>query len=138
MKTGVSSYSFQQLISSGKETQKSIIKIAKEMGFDGIEFTDLNTPEGMTEEQYAAEIREEAEKYSLPVISYTIGADMLKLDNGTNDTEVERVCRKLDIAKLLGAPTLRHDISWGILDGSPFTDFDSALPVMISGAEKIT
>ena len=62
MKTGVSSYSFQQLISSGKETQKSIIKIAKEMGFDGIEFTDLNTPEGMTEEQYAAEIREEAEK----------------------------------------------------------------------------
>ena len=138
MKTGVSSYSFQQLISSEKETQKSIIKIAKEMGFDGIEFTDLNTPEGMTEEQYAAEIREEAEKYSLPVISYTIGADMMKLDNGTNDAEVERVCRKLDVAKALGAPTFRHDISWGIPEGSPFRDFNSALPVMIAGAKKIT
>ncbi len=138
MKIGVSSYSFQQYISSGKETQKSIIKIAKEMGFDGIEFTDLNVPEGLTEEQYAREIREEAEKYSLPVISYTIGADMLKLDRGTNDAEVERVCRKLDVAKELGAPTLRHDISWGIPEGSPFDGFDSALPVMIAGAKRIT
>ena len=33
MKIGVSSYSFQQLISSGEETQLSIIKKAKEMGF---------------------------------------------------------------------------------------------------------
>lgn len=138
MKTGVSSYSFQQLISEGKETQKSIVKIAKEMGFDGIEFTDLNTPDSMSEEQYASEIREECEKYSLPVISYTIGADMLKFTGGTNDAEAERVCRKLDVAKVLGAPTLRHDISWGIPDGSPFADFDSALPAMISGAEKIT
>ena len=138
MKIGVSSYSFQQLISSGKEMQKSIIKTAKEMGFDGIEFTDLNTPEGITEEQYAAEIREEAEKYSLPVISYTIGADMLKLIDGKNDTEAERVCRKLDVAKVLGAPTLRHDISWGIPEGSGFDGFDSALPVMIAGAKKIT
>ena len=138
MKIGVSSYSFQQYISSGKETQKSIIKIAKEMGFDGIEYTDLNVPEGLTEEQYAREIREEAEKYSLPVISYTISADMLKLDGGTNDAEVERVCRKLDVAKELSAPTLRHDISWGIPEGSPFNGFDSALPVMIAGAKRIT
>ena len=41
MKIGVSSYSFQQLIDSGEETQLSIMKIAAEMGFDGIEFTDL-------------------------------------------------------------------------------------------------
>jgi sugar phosphate isomerase/epimerase len=78
MKIGVSSYSFQGLISEGKETQLSIIKTAKEMGFDGIEFTDLNAPEGMSEKDYAREIREECEKYSLPVISYTIGADMLR------------------------------------------------------------
>ena len=32
MKIGVSSYSFQQLISSGAETQLSIIKKAKDMG----------------------------------------------------------------------------------------------------------
>ncbi len=67
MKIGVSSYSFQQLISSGAHTQKSIIALAKEMGFDGIEFTDLNTPDGMTEKEYALEIREECEKHSLPV-----------------------------------------------------------------------
>ena len=37
MKIGVSSYSFQQLIDSGEETQLSIMKKAAEMGFDGIE-----------------------------------------------------------------------------------------------------
>lgn len=71
MKIGVSSYSFSQLINSGRETQLSIIKIAKEMGFDGIEFTDLNTPDGMTEAEYAQQIREESEKLGLPVIIYT-------------------------------------------------------------------
>ena len=35
MKIGVSSYSFQQLINSGEESQLSIMKKAKEMGFDG-------------------------------------------------------------------------------------------------------
>lgn len=138
MKIGVSSYSFQQLISSGRQDQKSIVRIAREMGFEGIEFTDLNTPEGLTEEQYAAEIREECERNSLPVISYTIGADMLRFCGGTNSAEIERVCKKLDVAKILGAPTLRHDIAWGIPEGCPFKDFDDALPVMVGGAKQIT
>ena len=41
MKTSVSSYSFQQLISKGEMTQFDAISVAKEMGFDGIEFTEL-------------------------------------------------------------------------------------------------
>ena len=138
MKIGVSSYSFQGLISEGKETQLSIIKTAKEMGFDGIEFTDLNTPGNMSEKEYAREIREECEKHSLPVISYTIGADMLRLEEGSNEKEVERVCRKLEIAKELGAPSLRHDIAWGIPDNLPFETFDDCLDIMADGARKIT
>lgn len=138
MKIGVSSYSFHSLISEGKETQLSIIKTAKEMGFDGIEFTDLNTPGDMSEKEYASKIREECEKYSLPVISYTIGADMLSLEEGSNEKEVERVCRKLEIAKELGAPSLRHDIAWGIPDNLPFETFDDCLEIMADGAGKIT
>lgn len=136
MKIGVSSYSFQQLISSGKETQKSIIKIASEMGFDGIEFIDLDVPEGMTEAEYAKEIRTECDKYNLPVISYTIGANLLKTD-GTD--EVERVCRKVDIAQILGAPTLRHDAAWAVPEeNKTCMGFENVLPQLIDGCRRIT
>ncbi len=138
MKIGVSSYSFSALMSGGKETQLSIIRIAKEMGFDGIEFTDLNPPEDMSEADYAREIRAECEKHSLPVISYTIGANMLNFEGGSNEKEIERVCRKVEIAKELGAPTLRHDIAWGIPDDLPFKTFDDCLETMAGGAKKIT
>lgn len=139
MKIGVSSYSFQQLISAEKENQLSIIKIAKNMGFDGIEFTDLSVPEGLTEEQYASEIKNECEKHSLPVISYTVSADLLKMKERRNDEEIERVCRKLDIAKLLGARTLRHDAAWGINENEKsFTGFENALPVLVDGCRRIT
>lgn len=139
MKIGVSSYSFQQLISAGKETQLSVIAIAKSMGFDGIEFTDLNVPEGMTEKQYAEQIREECDRNSIPVISYTIGANLLKLEEMRNDREVERVCGKLDVAAVLGAPTLRHDTAWGI-EGkeASFKGFDNVLPLIVEGCRKIT
>lgn len=139
MKIGVSSYSFSQLISSGAQSQKSVVKLAKDMGFDGIEFTDLKPEEGLTQSQYAEEIREECEKYGLPVISYTIGADLLKMNGSDNSEEIERVCSQLDIAKILGVPTMRHDAAWGIPDGMDKTSgFDGVLPVLIDGCKKIT
>ena len=137
MKIGVSSYSFQQLISSGCETQLSIMKKAKDMGFEGIEFIDLDPPQGVSEEEYASMIREESEKLSLPVISYTIGANMLK-DTGV-DAEVERVCRKVDIASILGARSLRHDAAWGIPeDQKSYVGFEQVLPVLVDGCKRVT
>lgn len=113
MKIGVSSYSFQQLIDSGEETQLSIMKKAAEMGFDGIEFTDLIPPADVSESSYAEMIRSESERLSLPVISYTISANLLS-DKGL-DAEVERVCRKVDVAAILGVKCMRHDAAWSIL-----------------------
>ena len=139
MKIGVSSYSFSQLISGGKETQLSIIKIAKEMGFDGIEFTDLIVPDGKTEAEYAAEIKAECDKYNLPIISYTISANLLTFENGSNEAEIERVCRKVDIAAILGAPTLRHDAAWGMPDElKSHQGFENVLPILVDGIKKIT
>lgn len=137
MKTGVSSYSFQQLISSGSESQLSIIKKAKDMGFDGIEFIDLDPPEGVSEEQYAQMIREESEKHSLPVTAYTISANMLK-DCGV-DAEVERICRKVDVAKILGAKNLRHDAAWGMPENmKSHAGFEQVLPLLVDGCKKVT
>lgn len=137
MKIGVSSYSFNQLLSSKAETQLSVMKLAKDMGFDGIEFTDLNAPEGMTEAQYAEAIKEESEKLGIPVISYTIGANLLG-ENGL-DAEVERVCKKVDIAKILGVKCMRHDAAWSIpAEIKKYTGFDQVLPTLVEGCKRIT
>ena len=137
MKIGVSSYSFQQLISKGSETQLSIMEKAKNMGFDGIEFTDLNPPEGVSEESYASMIREESERISLPVISYTIGANMLG-ESGL-DAEVERVCRKVDVASVLGVGCMRHDAAWGMpADIKNRAGFEQVLSTLIEGCKRVT
>ncbi len=137
MKIGVSSYSFQQLISSGEETQLSIIKKAKDMGFDGIEFIDLDPPEGISEKEYAAMIKEESEKFSLHVTAYTISANLLK-DTGV-DAEVERICRKVDVAEILGVKCMRHDAAWGMPEAiRTHAGFDQILPVLVDGCKMVT
>lgn len=137
MKIGVSSYSYQQLINAEKETQLSIMKLAKEAGFDGIEFIDLSAPEGMSEADFASLIREESEKLSLPVIAYTIGANLL--GERTLEEEVERVCRKVDIAHILGAKNLRHDAAWSVPDDiKTYAGFEQILPTLTDGCRKIT
>ena len=77
MKTCVSSYSFQPMLSSGELTQLQLIGKVKEMGFDGIEFIDLMPEDGMSVEEYAKRLRDESEKKNLPIVNYTIGAELL-------------------------------------------------------------
>ncbi len=137
MKIGVSSYSFQQLISSGKESQLSIMKKAKEMGFDGIEFIDLSPSDGMSEAEYAEKIREESEKLSLPVISYTISANLLN-ESGL-DAEVERICRKIDVAEILGVDCMRHDAAWNMPENiKKHAGFEQILPTLVDGCKRVT
>ena len=62
MKFSVSSYSYSKLTSSGEYTEKELISLAKEMGFDGIEFAEIHTPEGADKEEYAASLKAEAER----------------------------------------------------------------------------
>ena len=95
MKTCVSSYSFQPMLSSGEITQLQLIGKVKEMGFDGIEFIDLMPEDGMSVEEYAKRLRDESEKKNLPIVNYTIGAELL---NRPLDEECERLFRQVDIA----------------------------------------
>ena len=88
MKTCVSSYSFQPMLSSGEITQLQLICKVKEMGFDGIEFIDLMPENGMSVEEYAKRLRDESEKKNLPIVNYTIGAELL---NRPLDEECERL-----------------------------------------------
>ena len=132
MKIGVSSYSFSQYISSGKMTQLDAVKKAKEMGFDCIEFTELNPPEGVTKEEYAKVIREEAEKCGIEISAYVVGADFAKIEA---EEEIARVKKCLDIAKILGVKLLRHDVMFSY---NEFRSFDEALPTLKKNIREVT
>ena len=136
MKTCVSSYSFQPMLSSGELTQFQLIGKVKEMGFDGIEFIDLMPEDGMTTEEYAKRLRDESEKKNLPIVNYTIGAELL---NRPLDEECERLFRQVDIAEILGASGMRHDATGGFnAPQSAYCGFDQALPTLIEGCRRVT
>ncbi len=114
MRFGVTSYSYSKYIQQTHCDYFKLCDLAKEAGFEGIEFIDLdNKVWGITNApmKTAGEIREYCKKIGLEVIAYTIGANLLSDDP---EAEVARLCRALDVAKELGAPTLRHDVCYAL------------------------
>lgn len=109
MKISVSSYSFSQYFHKGLLTQFTCIEKAKELGFDAIEFTDLNPPEGVSQEDFARQIKAECGRVGLPVSNYTIGADLIGRDM---KEEIARLKGQVDIAAILGTTSMRHDATW--------------------------
>ncbi len=141
MKIALSAYSFCQAIWSGQMTQADAVEKAKEMGFDGIEFTDLQPCEKPTLEQqlaYAAEIRARAEAVDLPVVAYAIGANLFFDTAQAEAAELERLKGQVDVAAALGAPLMRHDVSWGLWPSGPGRSFDGMLPTIAKNVRLVT
>lgn len=135
MKLSVSSYSFSQYIKAGKMTQLEVVAKAAEMGFDGIEFTDLISKDASLEEQlrYAELLRAEAEKYDIEIVAYLVGADLY----AGGDGEVERVCGQLKVAKALGAKIMRHDACYKETCEGKTVSFERMLPVLSERIRRI-
>lgn len=139
MKIAVSSYSFQALINEGVMTQLDCVKAAKEMGFDAVEFIDLQPHDGSTVEQYADAIRAESEKYGLPVSNYTVFADFLNNSDGDLQREIQRVKGQVDIAVRLGSRSMRHDATGGYAQGiQGWRGFEQALSRLAEGCRSVT
>ncbi len=130
MKISVSSYSFSQMIRNEGLTQKDTIAKAKELGFDGIEFAEFAVPENMELEAYVRELAEETARVGIEVSNVAVGADFI---NKNTDDEVERVCRLVDMAALLGAKTMRHDAT----TGKKGLSFDAALPTLADACRRV-
>lgn len=114
MKIGVSSYSFQTLLKRGM-TYFEACQHARDMGYDGIEFIDLDLAFASGEdnvESLAKHLRAHCEALDLDIPAYTVAADFLNGRGGAPEDEPARVCRCADIAALLGAKVLRHDAFW--------------------------
>lgn len=137
MKIGVSSYSYSRLVGSGNIRQIDVISKAKEAGFDVIEFSTISVPQGKTLKEYAKELRDEAERVGIPIANYTIGADFVNGCGGDLRAEVERLKGEVDIAEILGAPGMRHDITYNMPRGR-FATFDDAIAAIAPAVREVS
>ena len=137
MKTSVSSYSYSNYMKNSGKNQLDLVPLAKEMGFDAIEFTDLRPSEGESQADFARRIRAEADRVGIEISSYTIGADLLNADS--LDEEVERLKGQVDVAAILGVKVMRHDATGGYKGAErTYKTFEDALPVLAEGCRRVT
>ena len=135
MKTSISSYSFSALYRDGFTIFDAIRK-TKELGLEGFEIAEAGLKTEGDLADFLLRVREEAEKNGLPIPCYTVSGNMLTDDP---DREVERLCRQADMAKLLGAPVMRHDVAYGLPEWKKGArTFEAVLPRIAEGVRRVT
>ena len=135
MKFSVSSYSFSQYLKIGKLSITDCITKVKEMGFDGIEFTDSALGQNATET--AKQLALHAAQTGIEISNYAVSADFLNGSGGDIEKEIERVCSQVDIAKILGSPLMRHDVCSG-KTANHYEGYDNVVSRLAYGCRKVT
>lgn len=138
MKLSVSSYSFQQYITAGKLTQFSAIAAAHDLGFDAIEFVTLNAPEGVTRRDFAKSLADEAARLGMTINAYAVGANLFTPDEASKQAALAQLFEEVDIAEILGAKVMRHDVCWAYAPDKGGRSFDAMLPVIAENARAVT
>ena len=138
MKISVSSYSFHQYIKAGKLTQFDCVAKAKEMGFDAIEFTDIIADGLDAQKQTAKSLCDEAKRVGIEINAYTIGANLFCGSDEENAKEVQRLKTQLDVANILGAKLMRHDVCHSLTKTGNGRSFDLMLPTIAKNAREVT
>lgn len=138
MKISVSSYSFSQYICAEKMKQTDCVKKAKEMGFDAVEFTPIDGDDFEIQKENARKIREEADRVGIEINAYTVGANLYNDSKEEMEKEVERLKGQVDIANILGAKVMRHDVCNTLSKSGNGRSFDLMLPFIAENARKVT
>lgn len=131
MKIGVSSYSFRKYQRETGCFNIALCDKAKELGFDGIEFIDLKVEDPIAE---AKAIRAHCEEIGLPIIAYTVAANLLAEDLSA---EVARLKGCVDIAEILGVSVMRHDVASKLKEQDGYT-WEMALEEMVPAIREIS
>lgn len=133
MKIGVSAYSFHKLLTQGTLKLEEVPAIAAKMGYDAVEFVDFEMPEeGVME--YAAKLRACCEEAGIEVACYAVGGNMLAEDY---DAAIAQYKAHVDVAAVLGAPILRHDLAHGPVPARGIRTYEDALPILAKGVREV-
>ena len=112
---------------------------AKELGFDAVEFIELDgAPDFEKQKAYAAQIRAEADRLNMEINAYTVGACLYQETDKQQAAEIERLKEQLDVAAILGAKVMRHDVCYALGKTGNSRSFDLMLPRMAHGAREVT
>ena len=138
MEYSVSLYSFYSAIQKGELTPLGCVEKAAELGFDAVEAVDFVNFSGTQEEKkaQALELKQAAEKCGLKFSSLAIGADFLNGSDGDQEKEIQRVKDYVDIAALLGAPRMRHDITAGYKREN-YRSYESLIPTLAQAVREV-
>lgn len=134
MKVGVSSYSFSKYINATGCDIFAVIDKAVEIGFDGIEFLDMkHYAKGEDKIELARKIKAYCEEKGIEIPAYTVTSNLLA-DNV--EEVVEGLFRNIDIAKALGAPLMRHDVTFA-LKKEPLYTYKTAIAEMVPHIRRV-
>lgn len=138
MKFSVSLYSFYSAIQKGEMTPLDCVRKAAELGFDAVEAVDFVNFQGDPEERKAKalELKQVAHECGLSISSLAIGADFLNGSDGDTQKEIQRVKEYVDLAALMGAPRMRHDITQGY-KGERYQSYESLIPVLAEAVRDV-
>ena len=137
MKLGVSSYSFRKYIMSENCDYFKICSLAKEIGFDGIEFINLDHKDfGITEDCLvtAKRLKEYCDEIGLEINAYTVSANLLSDDI---DGMVKYLFDCVDVTEALGAKVMRHDVCFA-LPQKYLYGYKDAIEVMVPHIRRVT
>ncbi len=139
MKFSVSTYSLGSLKEARDIKEIDLIKIAKELGFDGVEFAEIHPDENVDKKEYAKQLKAECERVGITPVQYSIGADFIYGSDGDLQKEIERLKEEVDIAEALGVSGMRHDCAHGFKDDEKkYNGFEDALPAIIEACRAVT
>lgn len=140
MQCSVSLYSFYSAIQSGKMSPLDCVRKAAELGFDAVEAVDFVNFQGVSgsEERKlkALELKQTAAENGLTISSLAIGADFLNGSGGDTEKEIQRVKEYVDLAALMGAPRMRHDITQGYKEAN-YRSYESLIPTLAKAVREV-
>ena len=143
MRIGLSSYSLDREIESGRMNIFEAIDWAAENGAECMELVPFafrfDDPEtGEINCDFIEQVKKHAEKAGIALVNYSVLADFCK-EGEALEKEIARVCHEVDIAAALGLPRMRHDVCGFRRPQSENTlrDFERWMPVMADAARRV-
>ena len=133
MRIGIISYSYRAMVRKGVLQEIDLPAQAAKAGFETIDFSGLDTPDGEDKLEYARRIRNACDLAGIAVGNYAVGADFLRAPGG-HEIEIRRLYAEIDLATVLGAGSMRHDVTAGRQGMS----FDSVLPEIADYCRTVT
>lgn len=117
-----------------------VIAQARDMGFEGIEFSDLLQDRPIERAMdLAARLREACRQAHLTVVCYGVGGEFINPPGEDLQQELLNLRHQARVAQVLGSPILRHEASRGVPSGlTGPSDFRVALPALARCCRVVT